>query len=151
MLFRSVSQSRYYGSLYNVDETPLGNTSLGSLSSDILGHTVKDGKGVYIEYNHFHDFAGSATINTSLSGELSIIALRNALAAQKYKEIQLANDVDFQSQVEAHFGIKPNDKDENSLFIGGSSSMININEQINQNLSGDNKATYGAAPSGGIV
>lgn len=100
---------------------------------------------------HSHSFSGSASINTSLSGDLSIIALRNALAAQKYKEIQLANDVDFQSQVEAHFGIKPNDKDENSLFIGGSSSMININEQINQNLSGDNKATYGAAPQGNGV
>lgn len=97
---------------------------------------------------HSHSFSGSSSINTSLSGNLSIIALRNALAAQRYKEIQLANDVDFQSQVEAHFGIKPADKDENSLFIGGSSSMININEQINQNLSGDNKATYGAAPQG---
>lgn len=97
---------------------------------------------------HTHDFSGSSSINTSLSGSLSIIALRNALAAQKYKEIQLANDVDFQSQVEAHFGIKPDEKNENSLFIGGSSSMININEQINQNLSGDNKATYGAAPQG---
>lgn len=138
-----------YGTLYKVNETALGNTSLGTLSSDYLGHTVdKDGHGVYLEYNHTHSVKGSATINTSLSGDLSIIALRNALAAQKYKEIQLANDVDFQSQVEAHFGIKPNDKDENSLFIGGSSSMININEQINQNLSGDNKATYGAAPQG---
>lgn len=97
---------------------------------------------------HTHEFSGSANINTKLSGDLSIIALRNALAAQRYKEIQLANDVDFQSQVEAHFGIKPDDKNENSLFIGGSSSMININEQINQNLSGDNKATYGAAPQG---
>jgi hypothetical protein len=138
-----------YGSLYKVDETPISNVSLGTLSSDYAGHTVdKDGHGVFIEYNHVHPINGSATINTSLSGQLSIIALRNALAAQKYKEIQLANDVDFQSQVEAHFGIKPNDKDENSLFIGGSSSMININEQINQNLSGDNKATYGAAPQG---
>lgn len=100
------------------------------------------------KFTHTHDISGHATIDTSLSGELSIIALRNALAAQKYKEIQLANDVDFQSQVEAHFGIKPKDKDENSLFIGGSSSMININEQINQNLTADNKATYGAAPQG---
>lgn len=98
--------------------------------------------------HHTHTVSGSATINTSLSGSFSIIALRNALAAQKYKEIQLANDVDFQSQVLAHFGIKPDEKNENSLFIGGSSSMININEQINQNLSGDNKATYGAAPQG---
>lgn len=85
---------------------------------------------------------------SSGSPSLSIIALRNAIAAQKYKEIQLANDVDFASQVEAHFGIKPDEKNENSIFIGGSSSMININEQINQNLSGDNKATYGAAPQG---
>lgn len=99
-------------------------------------------------FTHTHEVSGTATLNSQLSGNLSIIALRNALAAQKYKEIQLANDVDFQSQVEAHFGIKPDDKNENSLFIGGSSSMININEQINQNLSGDNKATYGAAPQG---
>lgn len=97
---------------------------------------------------HTHNFSGTASIDTTLSGNLSIIALRNAIAVQKYKEIQLANDVDFQTQIEAHFGIKPNDKDENSLFIGGSSSMININEQINQNLSPGNKATYGAAPQG---
>ena len=84
----------------------------------------------------------------SVTSSLSVIALRNAIAVQRYKEIQLANDVDFQSQIEAHFGIKPNDKDENSLFIGGSSSMININEQINQNLTSGNKAVYGAAPQG---
>lgn len=99
-------------------------------------------------FTHDHTFKSTAAINTSLSGNFSVIALRNALAAQRYKEIQLANDVDFQSQVEAHFGIKPDENNENSLFIGGSSSMININEQINQNLSGDNKATYGAAPQG---
>nr|DAH82658.1 MAG TPA: Major capsid protein [Microviridae sp.] len=103
---------------------------------------------IQIRTTHTHNFAGDVEINTSLSGTLSIIALRNAIAVQKYKEIQLANDVDFQSQIEAHFGIKPNDKDENSLFIGGSSSMININEQINQNLTPGNMATYGAAPQG---
>lgn len=102
----------------------------------------------FTAFGHSHSIDASAKISTSLSGNLSIIALRNALAAQKYKEIQLANDVDFQSQIEAHFGIKPDEKNENSLFIGGSSSMLNINEQINQNLSGDNKATYGAAPQG---
>lgn len=101
-----------------------------------------------LQSQHTHNFSGTLSASASLSGDLSIIALRNALAAQRYKEIQLANDVDFQSQVEAHFGIKPDEKNENSLFIGGSSSMININEQINQNLSGDNKATYGAAPQG---
>ena len=99
-------------------------------------------------FTHYHDFAASADFSSPLSGSLGIIALRNAIAVQRYKEIQLANDVDFQSQIEAHFGIKPNDKDENSLFIGGSSSMISINEQINQNLTSGNKASYGAAPQG---
>ena len=108
--------------------------------------SVMNDKGNTFKLTHDHTFSGSATINTSLSGEMSIIALRNALAVQKYKEIQLANDVDFQSQVLAHFGIKPDETYENSIFIGGSSSMININEQINQNLTGSNKATYGAAP-----
>lgn len=103
---------------------------------------------------HALDVGGRAIRHThiipsgSVTSSLSVIALRNAIAVQKYKEIQLANDVDFQSQIEAHFGIKPNDKDENSLFIGGSSSMININEQINQNLTSGNKADYGAAPQG---
>lgn len=117
----------------------------GSGDSNFVDVKTSDG---HVSYGHTHQLNGSASIDTSLSGSLSIIALRNALAAQKYKEIQLANDVDFQSQVEAHFGIKPDDNNDNSLFIGGSSSMININEQINQNLSGDNKATYGAAPQG---
>lgn len=98
--------------------------------------------------HHTHVIDGNLSLSGSASADFSIIALRNALAAQRYKEIQLANDVDFQTQVYAHFGIKPDEKNENSIFIGGSSSMININEQINQNLSGDNKATYGAAPQG---
>lgn len=97
---------------------------------------------------HSHSVMGSGTINASLNGNLSVIALRNAIAVQRYKEIQLANDIDFASQVEAHFGIKPDEKNENSVFIGGSSSMININEQINQNLTSGQKASYGAAPQG---
>lgn len=143
--------SQRFSHLLDAAGNPVLNKSLSEVRSQGAGILVDSSdanRSLQISFDHKHDFTGSATINTSLSGDFSIIALRNALAAQKYKEIQLANDVDFQSQVEAHFGIKPNDKDENSLFIGGSSSMININEQINQNLSGDNKATYGAAPQG---
>lgn len=97
---------------------------------------------------HQHSVLATGTINTSLNASLGIIALRNAIAVQRYKEIQLANDIDFASQIEAHFGIKPDEKNDNSIFIGGSSSMININEQINQNLTSGEKASYGAAPQG---
>lgn len=88
----------------------------------------------------------------SVSSELSISALRNALSLQKYKEIQLANDPDFESQIEAHFGIKPKHDMHKSRFIGGSSSMIDINPVVNQNLAGGQNvgsdALTKAAPTG---
>lgn len=85
---------------------------------------------------------------SSDSVSLSVLSLRQAYAAQKYKEIQLANDVDFASQIEAHFGVKPKHADDTSYFIGGSSSMIDINPIVNQNLSGDGQADYKASPIG---
>lgn len=101
---------------------------------------------------HIHAVTGSATINTELSGSLSVLALRQATALQKYKEIQLANDPDFESQIEAHFGIKPKHDMHKSRFIGGASSMIDINPVVNQNLgsgsSMSNEAITKAAPTG---
>lgn len=102
--------------------------------------------------SHTHAFSGSATINTTLSGSLTVLALRQATALQKYKEIQLANDPDFESQVEAHFGIKPKHDMHKSRFIGGASSMIDINPVVNQNLGSgsslSNEAVTKAAPTG---
>lgn len=98
---------------------------------------------------HNHHFSGSVNINTELAGNLSILALRQATALQKYKEIQLANDVDFVSQIQAHFGIKPKHDDDTSIFIGGSSSMIDINPQVNQNLADWSQTNaYKGAPTG---
>lgn len=88
----------------------------------------------------------------SITSSLSIAALRQATALQKYKEIQLANDPDFESQIEAHFGIKPKHDMHKSRFIGGSSSMIDINPVVNQNLGvgqgQSNEAVTKAAPTG---
>lgn len=101
---------------------------------------------------HDHAVTGSATVTTPLSGSISVLALRQATALQKYKEIQLANDPDFESQVEAHFGIKPKHDMHKSRFIGGASSMIDINPVVNQNLGAgeglSNEATTKAAPTG---
>lgn len=96
---------------------------------------------------HFHVISPN-----DLSTSLSVLALRQATALQKYKEIQLANDPDFESQVEAHFGIKPEHDMHKSRFIGGSSSMIDINPVVNQNLGSssnqNNQAVTKAAPTG---
>lgn len=97
--------------------------------------------------SHFHIISPN-----DFSSSLSVLALRQATALQKYKEIQLANDPDFESQVEAHFGIKPEHDMHKSRFIGGSSSMIDINPVVNQNLGSgnqqNNEAVTKAAPTG---
>lgn len=110
---------------------------------------TSDDEKVTLKDFHTHPVSGSASINSELSGSLSILALRQATALQKYKEIQLANDADFVSQIEAHFGIKPKHDSDTSIFIGGSSSMIDINPQVNQNLADWSQTNaYKGAPTG---
>lgn len=90
------------------------------------------------------------TVNSasaSSSAELSIIALRRATALQRYKEIQNCHDADFIDQVKAHFGVTPSSNGEKSVFLGGYSSVFDINPQVNQNLTGDNVANIQAAPT----
>lgn len=128
--------SNYYQSVYDTE----GNivSAGGNLQVNSGALRLSDGTSspIYVKTgsNHTHTFNGSATINTELSGNLSILALRQATALQKYKEIQLANDSDFVSQIEAHFGVTPKHSDTVSYFLGGASSMIDINPQVNSNL-----------------
>lgn len=141
-----------YSYLYDSSGNPVVNKPLSEIRSQgtgILVDTDDVNRSLEVSFNHKHDFLGSATINTSLSGNLSILALRQATALQKYKEVQLANDADFVSQVEAHFGIKPKHDADTSIFIGGSSSMIDINPQVNQNLADWSQTNaYKGAPTG---
>lgn len=110
---------------------------------------IKGSDGIHQGFVDSHILSGSATINTSLSGTLSVLALRQATAIQKYKEIQLANDSDFVSQIEAHFGVTPKHSDTVSYFLGGASSMIDINPQVNSNLADWSQFTaFKAAPLG---
>lgn len=104
------------------------------VGNDVSSVYASASNGVPHPFQHTHTLSGSATINTALSGQLSIAALRQATALQKYKEIQLANDSDFVSQIEAHFGVTPKHSDTVSYFLGGASSMIDINPQVNSNL-----------------
>lgn len=128
--------------------SPLSNVQGFNTFNDGTLYTSTDNKVTFKDF-HTHPVSGSATINSELSGNFSILALRQATALQKYKEIQLANDADFVSQIEAHFGIKPKHDSDTSIFIGGSSSMIDINPQVNQNLADWSQTNaYKGAPTG---
>lgn len=131
------------------DTIPNGASVITDTFGDNSNLAYKSSDGNYHPLKHTHTVSGIATINTELSGNLSVLALRQATALQKYKEVQLANDSDFVSQVEAHFGIKPKHDADTSIFIGGSSSMIDINPQVNQNLADWSQTNaYKGAPTG---
>lgn len=108
-----------------------GNNLTASSQGNSVDVVTTDGSHAF---THTHSISGTADIHSNLSGSLSIAALRQATALQKYKEIQLANDSDFVSQIEAHFGVTPKHSDTVSYFLGGASSMIDINPQVNTNL-----------------
>lgn len=134
-----IGQQRFEELRTNADSNLIFNVGSDNAESWKTGVLVTD---------HSHPVSGSGSVN-NLSSSLSILALRQATALQKYKEIQLANDADFVSQIEAHFGIKPKHDSDTSVFIGGSSSMIDINPQVNQNLADWSQTNaYKGAPTG---
>lgn len=93
--------------------------------------------------------------SASVSAGLSILALRRAEAAQKWKEVSLASEEDYPAQIGAHWGEKPSDFLSGMCrYLGGITSNLDINTITNTNLVDDNAAlqratgTFNAA--GGI-
>lgn len=80
------------------------------------------------------------TIN-SLQSSFTILALRQAEALQKWKEISGSNPYDFKSQAEAHFGVKLSSAySDRCQYLGGQDSNIDISEVLNTNITDGNAA-----------
>lgn len=130
----------YNGATRVANENGVFESSQSPLTLGINGNSQLENRKsgsvdlLQLQSQHIHNFTGSLTANADLNGSLGIAALRQATALQKFKEIQLANDSDFVSQIEAHFGVTPKHSDTVSYFLGGASSMIDINPQVNSNL-----------------
>lgn len=79
--------------------------------------------------------------NSSLSSSFSVLALRQAEALQKWKEITQSQQQDYKNQIEAHFGVSPSDAlSERCKYIDGSVSNLDISEVTNTNLADNNAA-----------
>nr|DAH92289.1 MAG TPA: Major capsid protein [Microviridae sp.] len=130
----------------HVYQTNDSTIASGALTASNTGQFSVNGKPAYLDVRHTHGLNNaSASLPKGVElGDLRISELRNALALQKYKEIQNANDSDFVSQVLAHFGVKPSTTQMKSRFITGGDSVLQINPEVNNNLvdgSADIKAT----------
>lgn len=72
---------------------------------------------------------------TNVTSKLSILALRQAEALQKWKEIAQSGRQDYQTQMQKHFNVNPSDAMSNHCkYLGGWTSNLDINEVLNTNL-----------------
>lgn len=73
---------------------------------------------------------------------LSIIALRQAEALQKYKEVAMATSKSYKDQIEAHWNVKvTGDYGDTAQYLGGFDSTLDINEVVNTNITAENEAS----------
>lgn len=85
----------------------------------------------------------------------SILALRQAEFLQKWKEITQSGNKDYKEQVEKHWNVSPGDGfSEMCTYLGGISSSLDINEVVNNNITGNNAADIagkGTGVSNGVI
>ena len=83
--------------------------------------------------------SGSFRLTNDEFSTFSVLALRQAEALQKWKEVSLSGKQDYQDHIEKHFGVKVPDVRSNlCTWIGGSVGVLDIGEVVNTNLQGIN-------------
>lgn len=93
-----------------------------------------------------------ARINNADVASFSILALRQAEALQKWKEITQSVDTNYRDQIKAHFGITPPaSMSHMAQYIGGIARNLDISEVVNNNLSdsGSEAVIYGKGVGSG--
>lgn len=80
----------------------------------------------------------SSTRDVRLNSDLSALSIRATEYLQRWKEVVQFSSKDYSDQMAAQFGIKaPEYMGNHAHYIGGWSSVININEVVNTNLDTD--------------
>lgn len=75
---------------------------------------------------------------SSLQSQFSVLALRQAEALQRWKEISQSGDSDYREQIRKHFGVNlPQALSNMCTYIGGISRNLDISEVVNNNLATD--------------
>ena len=74
---------------------------------------------------------------SNLQSQFTVLALRQAEALQRWKEISQSGDSDYREQIRKHFGVNlPQALSNMCTYIGGISRNLDISEVVNNNLAG---------------
>lgn len=150
-LFHGVIPNQQYGDVASISMesavTLLGNSvsNTSSLSSSARSTSVT--------------VAGTSSVPASsvlmTNPSFSVLALRQAEFLQKWKEITQSGNKDYKEQVEKHWNVSPGDGfSEMCTYLGGIASSMDINEVVNNNITGDNAADIagkGTGVSNGVI
>ena len=72
---------------------------------------------------------------SALQSQFTVLALRQAEALQRWKEISQSGDSDYREQIRKHFGVNlPQSLSNMCTYIGGISRNLDISEVVNNNL-----------------
>ena len=75
---------------------------------------------------------------TSIKSQFTVLALRQAEALQRWKEISQSGDSDYREQIRKHFGVNlPQALSNLCTYIGGISRNLDISEVVNNNLASE--------------
>ena len=75
---------------------------------------------------------------SALQSQFSVLALRQAEALQRWKEISQSGDSDYREQIRKHFGVNlPQSLSNLCTYIGGISRNLDISEVVNNNLAAE--------------
>jgi hypothetical protein len=91
-------------------------------------HTLPVGSSLFLELG-------------SLKSQFTVLALRQAEALQRWKEISQSGDSDYREQIRKHFGVNlPQALSNMCTYIGGISRNLDISEVVNNNLAAEGNA-----------
>lgn len=75
---------------------------------------------------------------SNLQSQFTVLALRQAEALQRWKEISQSGDSDYREQIRKHFGVNlPQALSNMCTYIGGISRNLDISEVVNNNLAAE--------------
>ena len=148
-LFHGVVPNQQYGDVAMVSS--VGNVTIG-------GNNVRNSNNISSSSGStISVVSGSVPAGTLLmsDSQFSILALRQAEFLQKWKGITQSGNKDYKEQVEKHWNVSPGDGfSEMCTYLGGISSSLDINEVVNNNITGDYAADIagkGTGVSNGVI
>lgn len=138
--FMGMLPNSQYGSvafLQPLDRTLSTNVILARATDGISNSSVRNPAGG----NTVQTTSANSTSSDRLlrvNSDLSALSIRATEYLQRWKEVVQFSSKDYSDQMAAQFGIKaPEYMSNHAHYIGGWSSVININEVVNTNLDSD--------------